>query len=83
MGSTYSIKKLDQIREASNQKFVPEMSFLEEGTVKCHEKMMSDTEHEKRKVKGQEYYERTMSRISRAKQKHSDLLGLMKREKRR
>ena len=80
VGSTYSIKKLDQIREASNQKLF-EMSFLEEGTVKCHEKMMSDTEHEKRKVKGQEYYERTMSRISRAKQKHSDLLDAIETRK--
>ena len=41
VASTYSIKKLDQIQRASNKKLF-DMSFLEEGTVKCHEKMMAE-----------------------------------------
>lgn len=80
VASTYSIKKLDQIRRASNQKLF-EMSFLEEGTVKCHEKMMADTEHEKRKVRGQEHYERTMRRIDRAKRRHNALLDAIEKRK--
>ncbi len=80
VASTNSIKKLDQIRDASNQKMF-EMSFLEEGTVKCHEKMMDDTEHGTHKAKGQEYYEQTMAEIHQAKQKYSDLLDAIANRK--